>query len=72
MTIIQKIRARRVIAKVAKQEGISTAQCRASMAEAIQAAWATADPEAKDRQIQLVGEGRAPTPEEFIVIVSSL
>jgi hypothetical protein len=71
MTVIQKIRARRTIAKVAKQQGISTAQCRAEMSEAIRAAWATTDPQAKERQIQLVGEGRVPTPEEFIVLLSS-
>lgn len=70
MTIIQKIRARRVIAKVAKQQGISTAQCRADMAEAIRSAWATTDPQAKNRQIQLVGEGRVPTPEELIFLIS--
>ena len=70
MTIIQKFRARRVIAKVAKQQGISTTQCRADMIEAIRAAWTTADPKAKDRQIQLVGEGRIPTPEELIFLIS--
>lgn len=71
MTIIQKLQARAVIHRVAKQQGISTTQCRADMIEAIQAAWATTDPRAKDRQIQLVGEGRVPTPEEFIVLISS-
>lgn len=70
MTIIQRIRARRVIAKVAKQFGISTTQCRADMTEAIRAAWSTTDPEAKNRQIQLVGEGRVPTPEELIYLIS--
>ena len=71
MTITQKIRAQLVIRQVAKQNGISTAQCRADMIEAIQAAWATADPEAKARQIQLVGEGRVPTPEEFITFLAT-
>jgi len=70
MTIIQKLRARAVIHKIASQQGISTTQCRADMIEAIQAAWATTDPQAKDRQIQLVGEGRVPTPEELIVILT--
>jgi hypothetical protein len=40
------------------------------MTEAIQAAWATTDPAAKARQISLVGEGRVPTPEEFILLVA--
>ena len=72
MTVTQFIRAKAIIARVAKQQGISTAQCRAEMIEAIRAAWATTDSETKDRQIRLVGEGREPTPEEFITIVSSL
>ena len=56
MTITQFIRARKIIARVAKRQGISTAQCRAEMTEAIHAAWATTDPETKDRQIRLIGE----------------
>ena len=63
MTIIQKIRARQIIARVAKQHGISVSECRSEMIEAIRAA----DPEALTR---LVGEGRVPTPEEFIFIIS--
>lgn len=70
MTIIQKLRASLVIRQVAKHQGISTTQCRADMTEAIRAAWATADPKVKDRQIQLVGEGRVPTPEELIFLIS--
>ena len=72
MTIIQKIRARMIIARVAALHGISTDQCRADMIEAITAAWATTDPAIKDRQIRLVGEGRVPTPEELIVLTSNL
>jgi hypothetical protein len=59
MTIAQQIRARRIIAKVAKQQGISTAKCRADMIEAIRAA-------------RLVEEGRVPTPEEFIILISQI
>lgn len=70
MTIIQKLRASLVIRQVAKQQGISTSQCRAEIQEAITEAWATADPQAKRLQIQLVGEERIPTPEEFITLVS--
>ena len=71
MTIIQKLRARRVIHKVAKQQGISTAQCWSDMQEAILEAWATTDPQAKDRQIQLVGDSHIPSPEELIVLISN-
>lgn len=70
MTIIQKLQARNIIARVARQQGISTDHCRADMQEAITAAWATSDPEAKHLQIQLVGKERIPTPEEFITLVA--
>ena len=70
MTIIQKLRARQAIARVAKQHGISTDQCRAEIQAAITAAWSTVNPEVKDRQIRLVGEGRAPTPEELNSVIS--
>lgn len=70
MTIIQKLRASLVIRQVAKQHRISTSQCRSDIQDAITAAWATSDPEAKHRQIELVGEERIPTPEEFIVLVA--
>ncbi len=67
MTIAQKIRAKLVICQVAQQNGISTARCRAAMAEAIRAAWDTGDPAIR----QLAGEERMPTPEEFIYLISA-
>jgi hypothetical protein len=70
MTIIQKLRARRIIAKVARQQGISTAQCRAEIMAAITAAWTTSDSQAKDRQIRLVGDYHTPSPEELILLIS--
>lgn len=72
MTIIQKIHAQNVIARVARQQGISTSQCRAEISACISEAWATTDPVVRQRQIQLVGEERIPTPEEFIVLVAGL
>lgn len=72
MTIIQKLHAQNTIARVAKQQGISTSQCRSEIAACIAEAWATTDPTVKQRQIQLVGEERIPTPEEFIVLVADL
>lgn len=71
MTITQYLRARMTIVKIAKQHGISTDQCRADIAESIRAAWDTSDPVVKDRQIQLVGEDRVPSPEEFIVLMAN-
>jgi hypothetical protein len=70
MTIIQKLQARRIIAKVAEQQGISVDQCRTEIQEAITAAWATTDPVAKQLQVKLVGEGRGPTPAEVGVVVA--
>lgn len=70
MTIIQKLHAQTVIARVARQQGISTSQCRADIATYIAEAWATSDPEAKQRQIQLVGDSHIPSPEEFILLIS--
>ena len=70
MTIIQKLHARNTIAKVAKQQGISTSQCRAAIQELIDQTWATCDPAVKDRQIRLVGEERIPAPEELILLIS--
>ena len=70
MTIIQKLRARRVIAQVARLHGISTSQCRSEIAAAITEAWATPDPMVKDRQIRLVGDSRIPSPEELILVIS--
>ena len=72
MTIIQKLHASLVIRQVAHQQGISTSQCRADMAACISEAWATTDPTIRQRQIQLVGEERIPTPEEFIVLVAGI
>ena len=71
MTIIQKLQARNIIARVAKQQGISTHQCRADIQEVIVEAWRTANPTIRQRQIQLVGEERVPTPEEFILLLTS-
>ena len=72
MTIIQKLRAQLVIRQVAHRQGISVTQCRSAMIEAIQDAWNTSDPATRQRQVELVGEERIPTPEEFIVLVSGI
>ena len=72
MTIIQKLRASLVICQIARQHGITADQCRAEIAACITEAWATTDPVVKARQIQLVGEGRVPTPEELILLISHM
>ena len=70
MTIIQKLRAQLVIRQVAHRQGIATDRCRAEMAAVIAEAWRTSDPTVRQRQIQLVGKERIPTPEEFILLIS--
>lgn len=70
MTIIQKIQARKAIHRVAKQQGITVAQCRAEMTAAIEDAWASADLITRQRQSELF-KSRIPTPEEFIFVISS-
>lgn len=69
MTIIQKLHAQSVIARVARQQGISTSQCRAAIQELIDQTWATTDSIAKDRQIRLVGDSHIPSPEELILLI---
>ena len=70
MTIIQKLHAQNIIARVARQQGISASQCRAAIQEIIDQTWATTDPVSKDRQIQLVGDSHIPSPEELILLIS--
>ena len=72
MTIIQKLQVKNIIARIAREHEISVDQCRTAMAASIAEAWATTNSVVKQRQIQLVGEERVPTPEEFIVLISSL
>lgn len=69
MTIIQKIHVQTVLARVARQQGISTSQCRAAIQDLIDQTWATSDPEAKQRQIRLVGDSHIPSPEELILLI---
>ena len=70
MTIIQKLHARNIIRKVARQQGITYHQCYSDLAEAIAVAYTTFDPEAKRTQIELVGDSHIPTPEELISLIS--
>ena len=70
MTIIQKLYAQTIIGRVAKQQEISTSQCRAAIQEAIDQTWATTDFVVRDRQIRLVGDSHIPSPEELILLIS--
>lgn len=71
MTIIQKLHAKSVIRKVAKQQGITYRRCYSDMAEAIECAWGTSDPQTKRKQIELIGDSHKPTPEELMLLIST-
>ena len=58
------------IKRVAAEQGITYQQCYSDIAAAIDEAWSTADPHAKQRQIELVGDSRKPSPEEFISLIT--
>lgn len=60
----------KAIKSAADKLGITYQQCYAEIAAAIDEAWATTDPVVKQRQIELVGDSRKPSPEEFISLVT--
>lgn len=70
MTLTQKLHTRRIIRKMARQQGISVSQCLFEMETAILAAWSTTDPVARQRQVELVGDSHIPSPEELIFLIS--
>ena len=66
--IRDSIAAKRSIFLAALRSGVSYKVCRQQMAEAIDEAWATADPEAKAYQ-DLLFPGGKPTPEQLRAVV---
>lgn len=70
MTLKEWIRAKAVIQELADREGKTPGEIRASMQEAIDEAWATADPAAKARQLELFPDGKKPTVEHFMLTLS--
>lgn len=66
MKIFDRMKGRSVIRQTADHFGESELQIRKDMQDALDEAWATADPEAKALQEQLFPGGK-PTLEEFIV-----
>lgn len=66
MTIYEKLKAKRVIRQTARIQGVTPTQCRREMQEAIDAAWATADPAIMAAQLRLFPSGK-PEIEEFII-----
>lgn len=60
------IRAKAVIRELARRDGVSPAAVRASMQEAIDEAWATADPAARAEQLRRFPAGK-PTVEAFMI-----
>lgn len=70
MKLKDKIRAKQTIRATGRHFGISPAQSRAEMQQAIDVAWATADPDAQAYQKQLFPGGK-PTVEEFIAVLGT-
>lgn len=61
--------ARRAIEGVARKEGLTVEEVRASMMEAIEEAFNNPDPEVQARWTMIPREGKIPTPEELIIWV---
>ena len=61
--------AKRAIAEVARREGKTIDEVRASMIEAIEEAYKTPDPSAQALWATIPREGEIPTPEELIIWV---
>lgn len=70
MTVLEKIKSRQAIKQTADRQGITYQQCYSEIAAAIDEAWATTDPIARQRQNELVGGTHKPTPEEFISLIN--
>jgi hypothetical protein len=64
-------KAKRAIKTIAQQNGVSEAQVRADMEEAIVAAYNSPDPGAQAEWAKAPFAGRVPTVEEFIMWMSS-
>lgn len=66
MKLHENLRAKAAIRKTARTFGSTTAQSRAEMQAAIDAAWQTEDPAARAYWARLFPDGRKPTVEAFI------
>lgn len=64
-------KARRAIKEIARSEGVSEAQVRADMEEAILAAYNNPDPGPRAEWAEAPFAGRVPTVEEFILWMGS-
>lgn len=66
MTITEKIKVRKVIRTLAQRDGVKPEDVRASMQEAIDAAWENQDPAIRWKQLQMFPAGK-PTVEAFVL-----
>lgn len=69
MSVSDTIKAKLVIRVVAAKEGVSVAEVRRKMQEALDEAWATADPAAQQRQRELFPDGK-PSLEKFLLTLA--
>lgn len=70
MNLRDNIKAKAAIRHAAQKCGVSAAEARRDMQEALDEAWATADPAAKQRQQELFPDGK-PSLEQFIARVAA-
>lgn len=68
-----KRRAKRAIRGTGQKIGITSAQARAEMQEAIDAGWEASqnDPAAKARWLEMFPDGKKPSVEEFITVLGT-
>ena len=62
-------RAERALEKMANQEGISVAELKENMENAVEIGWNNKDPQVKRYWLR-VAKGKKPTVEEFILFVA--
>lgn len=66
MTLKERIQAKAVIRTLAQRDGVRPEDVRASMQEAIDAAWENQDPAVRWKQLQMFPAGK-PTVEAFVL-----
>lgn len=66
MTIMEKIKVRKVIRTLAQRDGVSSEEVLKQIQESIDAAWDNQDPAVRWKQLQLFPAGK-PTVEAFVL-----
>lgn len=64
--IAEEVQIQKIIAQIARREGITEAEVRSAMQEALQAGFRNPDPAIQAAWRQIPMKGNSPRPEEFI------